>query len=95
MPATRPATSAWLDTSIAAAPTPRSIIAARSACKSVASGVVSVLSSTWLPTLTWTPPIRPVWYPAARSPDSSRYVEVLLPAVPVTPISSSRPEGSP
>ncbi len=72
VPATRPRASEWLDTSIAAAVTPRSAITANRACRSGASGVVSVLGSWSVPILVCTPPIRPVWWPAARSPDSSR-----------------------
>ena len=39
-PSTRPRTSAWLETSMATASTPRSRITANSAWRSVASGVV-------------------------------------------------------
>ena len=72
VPATRPRLSEWLDTSIAAAVTPRSTITANSACRSGASGVVSALATVSLPILISTPPTRPVRCPAARSPDSSR-----------------------
>ena len=70
-------------------------MAASSACRSVASGVVSALSAVTSPIRVSTPPISPVRWPAARSPDSSRYVVVVLPLVPVTPISSSCPDGWP
>ena len=72
VPPTRPRASEWLDTSIAAAVTPRSAMTANRACRSGASGVVSELGSRSRPILVSTPPIRPVWWPAARSPDSSR-----------------------
>ena len=72
VPATRPRASEWLDTSIAAAVTPRSAITANSACRSGASGVVSELASRSSPTRSSTPPIRPVRCPAVRSPDSIR-----------------------
>ena len=71
-PSTRPSASAWLDTSIAAAVTRCSVITANSACRSVASGVVSSLGAVSGPTLVSMPPIRPVTWPDIRSPDSSR-----------------------
>jgi hypothetical protein len=57
---------------MAAAVTPRSAITARQACRSVASGVVSWLGTAWPATRVCTPPIRPVRWPAARSPASIR-----------------------
>ena len=72
VPATRPRLSEWLDTSIAAAVTPRSTMTANSACRSGASGVVRELATPSVPIRISTPPIRPVWWPAARSPDSIR-----------------------
>ncbi len=95
VPATRPSASAWLETSIAAAVTLRSAMTAKAACRSVASGVVSLLGSTVPAILVSTPPTSPVTCPAIRSPDSIRYVVVVLPLVPVTPISSSLRDGSP
>src|SRR5215469_12339081 len=95
VPATRPSVRAWLETSIAAPTTRRSTMVARRAWRSVASGVVSPLTAAESPIRVATPPIRPVLYPAARSPDSSRYVDVLLPAVPVTPTSRRRSDGCP
>ncbi len=80
---------------MAAAVTPRCTISASSACRSVASGVVSRLGLTWPATRVSTPPASPVRWPAARSPDSSRNVVVDLPLVPVTPMSISRLDGSP
>ena len=95
VPATRPRLSEWLDTSIAAAVTPRSAMTANSACKSGASGVVKELVTTSVPILISTPPTRPVRWPDSRSPASIRYVLVVLPLVPVTPISPSLLDGSP
>ena len=72
VPATRPSARAWLETSIAAAVTPRSAMVASSACRSVASGVVSSLAATSAPIRVSTPPISPVTCPARRSPASMR-----------------------
>ena len=63
---------AWLDTSMTTAVTPRSRATASMACRSVASGVVRTLSITRSPSRVSTVPIRPVTWPAARSPDSTR-----------------------
>jgi hypothetical protein len=52
--------------------TPCSSMAASSACKSAASGVVSALPVTVSPIRVCTPPTRPARWPAARSPDSVR-----------------------
>ena len=60
VPATRPSASAWLDTSIAAAVTPRLAMTANSACRSVASGVVRRLAAVRSPTRVSTPPASPV-----------------------------------
>ena len=57
---TRPRASAWLETSIAAAVTPRCTISASSAWRSVASGVVSWLGATVPATRVSTPPSSPV-----------------------------------
>ena len=85
--------SAWLDTSMTAAVTPRSSAAANSACRSVASGVVRTLSTTTSPNRVSTVPIRPVVRPAARSPDSIRYAVEVLPAVPVIPMTAAGRSG--
>src|ERR1700732_207679 len=42
-----------------------------------------------------TVPINPALRPAARSPASTRYVVVVLPDVPVTPMTFNRDDGSP
>ena len=95
VPLTRPRVSAWLETSMATAVTPRSRATANSACRSLASGVVRTLSSTSSPTRVSTVPIRAVLRPAARRPASRRYPVVVLPAVPVMPRTASRAVGSP
>jgi hypothetical protein len=87
--------SAWLDTSITTAVTPRSTAAASIACRSVASGVVRTLLIARSPSRVSTVPIRPVVRPSARSPDSTRYAVEVLPAVPVMPIMVSFDVGSP
>ena len=88
-------TSAWLETSIAQASTPRSRITANSACRSGASGVVrAVLTSSpaiRVPSVPTTPATLPV---AARAPSASRVV-VVLPWVPVIPIIRIAAAGSP
>ena len=60
VPSTRPSASAWLDTSIATAVTPRSAIAAKVACRSVASGVVRMLGTDSPATLVSIVPTSPV-----------------------------------
>jgi hypothetical protein len=85
VPPTRPSVSAWLDTSIAMPLTPRSTATAKSACRSLASGVVRALSSTSPASRVSTVPTSPVTRPAARSPDSIRYTVEVFPAVPVIP----------
>jgi hypothetical protein len=71
-PSTRPRRSAWLDTSMVTAVTPRSRITASRAWRSVASGVVRTVATTSSPMRVPTVPITPVVWPAARSPASSR-----------------------
>ncbi len=94
-PSTRPSASAWLLTSIATAVVPRSRMAASSACRSGASGVVRTLGSTSSPMRVSTVPSRPVERPAARSPASTRKAVVVLPLVPVIPIVTIPAAGSP
>ncbi len=72
VPSTRPIASAWLDTSMATACTPRSRITASSACRSGASGVVRTLGSASPATRVSMVPTSPVTRPAARRPASSR-----------------------
>src|SRR5262249_26755808 len=73
----------------------RSAIAAKTAWSAGASGVVSTLGwstpSTRMPTV----PINPTLRPAARRPASTRYVVVVLPDVPVTPMTRNFDDGSP
>ena len=59
-PSTRPSTSAWLETSMATASTPRSRITANRAWRSVASGVVRSDLMRSSPMRVSTVPIRPV-----------------------------------
>ena len=75
--------------------TPRSRITANSPCRSGASGVVSwVLTSSpaiRVPTVPMTAEVTP----ASVSPCSSTRVVVVLPWVPVTPMTRSPAAGSP
>jgi hypothetical protein len=88
---TRPRTSAWLETSMATASTPRSSMTANRAWRSVASGVVRSDLMRSSPMRISTVPIRPVDRTVFRPP-STRYAVVVLPEVPVMPIwSRSRP----
>lgn len=90
-PSTRPRTSAWLETSMATASTPRSRMTANRAWRSVASGVVRSDLMRSSPMRISTVPIRPVDLTPFRPP-STRYAVVVLPEVPVMPIwSRSRP----
>ena len=95
VPSTRPRASAWLETSIATASTPRSRITASSACRSGASGVVRSLLRTSSPIRVSMVPMTPVRRPARRSPASSRYAVVVFPLVPVTPTIVMALAGSP
>ena len=85
-PATRPITSAWLETSIAHAVTPCSTITANSACRSGASGVVSAVFTSRPAILVPTVPITAEETPAVVRAASSKRVVVVLPCVPVTAI---------
>ncbi len=67
-PSTRPRTSAWLETSMATAVTPRSRITANSAWRSVASGVVRSDLRRSSPIRVSTVPMRPVSPPTGRPP---------------------------
>ena len=95
MPSTRPSASAWLDTSIVSAVTPRSRITASRACTSGASGVVRTAGSSSSPIRARTVPIRPVVCPPAHNAASSRKLVVVLPLVPVIPVVASASAGSP
>src|SRR5215213_759386 len=94
-PSTRCCASAWLETSIEHTSTPRSRMAASRPCSSGASGVVRTLGTRWSATRISTVPTRPVVRPAARRTASRRYVVVVLPFVPVTPISCRSRAGEP
>ncbi len=95
MPSTRERESAWDDTSIAAPPTPASTMRARSACSSSASGVVWLAASAWSPTRYWMVPITPVGRPPAPRSASTSSDVVVLPLVPVMPITVRRRDGWP
>lgn len=82
---TRPRTSAWLETSMATASTPRSRMTANRAWRSVASGVVRSDLMRSSPMRISTVPMSPVVRAALRAP-STRYAVVVLPEVPVMPI---------
>ena len=88
-------TSAWLDTSIAQASTPRSRIIANNACRSGASGVVSAVFTSVPATRVPTVPIAAEDTPACCRPLSASRVVVVFPWVPVTPIIRSEVAGSP
>ena len=94
-PSTRPITSAWLETSIAQACTPASRITANSACRSGASGVVRLLATGRPSMRVPTVPTTAVRSPAPASAADSRCVVVVLPEVPVTPISVRSRAGWP
>ncbi len=94
-PSTRPITSAWLDTSIAQAATPRSTITANSACRSGASGVVSEVFRSVPATRVPTVPTTAAGTPAADRDASASRVVVVLPWVPVTATIRSRWAGLP
>ena len=84
-----------MDTSITTSATPRSRITANSACRSGASGVVNALGRD-LPSMRMpTVPSIPVVRPAAARPASTRYATVVLPLVPVMPITPRSAVGSP
>ena len=94
---TRDCASPWLVASITTLSLPASIISASSAWSSSASGVVlrSSFGRTSSPTRTATVPIIPGLRPPACSAATARKQVVVLPSVPVTPITSSRSDGRP
>ena len=96
-PSTRSSARAWDVVSSTAASLPAATIAASVAWSSGAPGVVTWASwrSRASPTFVSTVPIRPVDTPAASSAATARNEVVVLPSVPVIPITPSRREGSP
>jgi len=86
---------AWEETSIAQALSPPSSMRRNVSCRSIPSGVVRSTGSSTPPTTCFTVPISPVWIPAASSISRARYAVVVLPLVPVTPITFSSAVGSP
>ena len=94
----RPSTSAWEETSITTVSAPSSTRKASSACRSVDSGVVTVVGTqsngspfSRKPTV----PTKPVFTPSARSAASNKNVVVVLPLVPVTAHIVSASAGRP
>ena len=67
--------------------TPARTISSRSAQSSGASGVVKPVERCWPPTRTPSVPSRPTFSPAASTTDDTRSAVVVLPLVPVTPMS--------
>ena len=94
-PAARFCSSAWLDTSITAARHPDSTITPSVRETSIAGGVVSDDGATSFPSSTCTVEIIPHRRPSPFSSRCARYVIVVFPLVPVTPISASLDDGSP
>jgi hypothetical protein len=84
-PSTRRNETAWEDTSMDAASSPRSRIRASRAWMSVDSGVVRRLGIGSPPATISMVPISPVFLPRAWSRELRKYVVVVLPLVPVTP----------
>lgn len=73
--------------------TPRSTIAASKACRSGASGVVSELGATTPLMRVATVPMSPTDRPAANKAASTMYAVVVLPEVPVIPMSANAALG--
>jgi hypothetical protein len=95
IPSTRRSSKAWEDTSIAHAQSPPSSIARKVACRSIASGVVRTTGRSSPATTEVTVPSSPQGHPTASSSWRMRNVVVVLPLVPVTPITGRRAVGSP
>ena len=75
--------------------TPRSTISASSDCSSTASGVVCPAGRASVPMRYWTVPMRPVVRPPWRSERIDEKDVVVLPLVPVMPMTVSAREGWP
>ena len=86
MPATRCITNECDETSMATDVTPRSRMSASDAWRSGASGVVNPPDKV---------PMISVFRPRARLMDATRWAVVVLPLVPVIPITSMTDDGSP
>ena len=80
---------------MAQASVPSSTIRAKRPCRSGASGVVSGVFTSRPPIRVPTVPMTPARWPASSSALSASRVVVVLPWVPVTPISRSLPDGLP
>ena len=87
--------SPWLVASITTLSLPAPTMSASSACSSSASGVVLrfSLAARSSPMPTSTVPIRPGRQPPARSMASARKAVVVLPSVPVMPMTCRRRDG--
>ena len=80
---------------MATPPIPSATMSASNRCRSGASGVVRSMPAGRPPTLMPVVPITPGVIPASRRIPSRRYVVVVFPFVPVTPIMVSRSAGRP
>ncbi|OQC27943.1 MAG: hypothetical protein BWX70_02029 [Verrucomicrobia bacterium ADurb.Bin070] len=87
--------SAWEETSITAVSQPAPRIAASSPCSSQASGVVRVAGIVRPPYSTCTVDSRPGVRPPARNSSRSSQAVVVLPFVPVMPVTRSARAGQP
>ena len=79
---------------MAHATSPPSSISANVRWRSIASGVVRWTSCSVPPITLLTVPSRPLWRPSASSSVRIRNAVVVLPFVPVTPMTFSRAVGS-
>jgi len=94
-PSARRSSSACEEISIAQATSPASTIARNVRWRSIASGVVRAVLSSTPPTTDLTVPSSPHERPEASSSARVRYAVVVLPLVPVTPMTRSEAVGSP
>ena len=79
--------SAWAETSITTHSQPASAMRRSSCWVSLGSGLVRLAGTTSSPIMEQTVPIRPVLRPASSRMDLTRKLEVVLPLVPVMPMS--------
>ena len=94
IPSTRLRLSACEETSIAQARSPASAIRLNVCCRSIASGVVRSTCSSTPPTTRFTVPRSPVWTPVRSRMWRIRNAVVVLPFVPVIPITRTSAVGS-
>jgi hypothetical protein len=95
IPSARRSSSACEEISIAHAVSPPSSISRNVRWRSIASGVVRTVGRSSPATTDVTVPSRPHCRPAASSSERTRKAVVVLPFVPVTPITGRRAVGSP